>query len=502
MSGDAETDGEEISSVSSGAGNIIKAADSKLLTLLLGPSVQEVGKFFHERTKAYIDRLRAAKNATVEAHVSRVIGVVGEPKEVRAGQLIKIERWIQIAEDVPIEDAARAAIVEASLAEIVTTDGAADYQEVAQKLTSRTARLLLESPTDAGVAAQDYDQPAFDELKFLGLAGASRRKQLVKWMAAWLIGTLVGLLILFDLVLPYLPAHFPRLLPLFLATEFVVDAVLVSVLIATLGISFVSTTYRLTDLGKRLQQSAKRFYQQPNEKLISAVPRKLWIIWSGVAALFVCSLPFALQAYLPVQLRFNAQPPTVIISSPPASQSGATPTAPPALPTSAGATPQQITLTGDEIRTLIDVWRSVTGQMNEIIALDNAGQELIPIWPERVRSNAEGFALELLRQRDSVNQHRVSLVSLNNVYQRYPNVSSVLAEATRDGVFDRLYRALESFAHEVRGVAVPPPADFENKLRPYAGELKGALDAMAKWANGTRNFAMRQGDELSKIDIK
>jgi hypothetical protein len=61
---------------------------------------------------------------------------------------------------------------------------------------------------------------------------------------------------------------------------------------------------------------------------------------------------------------------------------------------------------------------------------------------------------------------------------------------------------LESFAHEVQGLAKPPPENFENTLRPYAGELKGALDALAKWANGTRNFAVQQSAELSKIDFK
>jgi hypothetical protein len=148
-----DTEGGDHADASASADKIIKIADSKLLTLLLGPSAEEVGKYLRERTKVYIDRLRAAKNATVKTHASRVIAVVGEPKEVRPGQLIKIEQWIQIAEDIPIEDAARAAIVEASLAEIVSTDGAADYREVAQKLTSRTARLLLESPTGAGVSA-------------------------------------------------------------------------------------------------------------------------------------------------------------------------------------------------------------------------------------------------------------------------------------------------------------------------------------------------------------
>jgi hypothetical protein len=54
----------------------------------------------------------------------------------------------------------------------------------------------------------------------------------------------------------------------------------------------------------------------------------------------------------------------------------------------------------------------------------------------------------------------------------------------------------------VQGLSKPPPENFEDTLRAYAGELKGALDSMAQSANRTRNFASRQSDELSKIEIK
>jgi hypothetical protein len=54
----------------------------------------------------------------------------------------------------------------------------------------------------------------------------------------------------------------------------------------------------------------------------------------------------------------------------------------------------------------------------------------------------------------------------------------------------------------VQGLASPPPEKFEDRLRPYAGELKRALDAMTRWANDTRNFAARQSEELSKANIK
>jgi hypothetical protein len=137
--------------------------------------------------------------------------------------------------------------------------------------------------------------------------------------------------------------------------------------------------------------------------------------------------------------------------------------------------------------------------MEEIIRLTNAGQALLINWPEHVKQDPQGFSQELARQRDAINQRRVSLQALENAYRRYPNVSPAIAEITGDAVFGRLYRALDSFAHEVQGLNKPPPESFENTLRAYAGELKGALDAMSQSADRTRTFAAQQSAELSNV---
>jgi len=360
--------------------------------------------------------------------------------------------------------------------------------------------LLLNAPIRHSVAPEEADLRGFEHLKSLGLAGVPP-KQLLYRILAGVVGVIIGLLFLFGVIVRYAGNLFPRYFPSFLATEFVVEGVVGSALIVGFGMSFISQRYRLTDFGKSLQQSAKRFYPNQTSRrrrpLLAAIP--YWTMWSGLSALLVCGLPFALQAYLPAQLRTGFQP-TVIISSAPAG--GPAPSAVPQAPASTSQPVTTTTLTVDEIRTLIDVWRSVAGQMNEIITLTNAGEALIPNWPENVKGNAEGFSKELLRQRDSINQRRVSLQALDNAYHRYPNVTSALADVTSDGVFGRLYRALDSFAHEGQGLAKPPPENFEDTLRAYAGELKGALDNMAQSANRTRNFASRQSEELSKIEIK
>jgi hypothetical protein len=273
-----------------------------------------------------------------------------------------------------------------------------------------------------------------------------------------------------------------------------------------LGILAISARFRLTHRGQLLQKAARRFYRGEqmtrNAGFFASISRWPSLLSGGFAALMIFSLPFALQAYLPPQLRFNLAPPTVIISSPPASPASPAPVNPPAVPATPRPTSQGTTLTAQDIRTLIDVWRSVIGQMNAITNVTNAGDALIPVWPENVKADPGQLSQQLIGLRDTINQRRVSLQTLDTNYRRFPNVESTLNEVIKDDTIGRLYRALDSFATEVRGVTKPPPENFEETLRPYAGELKGALNSMALSASQTRTFANRQIDELSNIKIK
>jgi hypothetical protein len=474
-----------------------KVADTSVMKDLFGRTFKAVGDYYGEQVEDYFKQRRERRLKNLRDHELQVAHVIGEPVDIlskpeRAGEM---ERWVEIAADVPLEDAERAALFEAVLAQIISTQGSSDFQDVAERLSSSGMRVLLNAPSDKGIAPDGGDRQNFERLRSLGLARTLDLRQALAVIFAWLLGTAVGIFILFVII--------PRYLPRFLAIEFVAETILISAVALALGVAVLSTKYRLTEFGKSLQQSALRFYPDRSTlrklKILSAVPSKP-LIWGALAAVLVCALPYTLDLYLPTQLRTDFRP-TVIISPPPANPGGSTPTAALTAPASVSSTQQATTLTADEIRTLIDVWRSVAVQMNEILKLTNSGQELIPNWPERVKDNANVFAAELLRQRNSINDRLISLQSLDNAYQQYPNVNSALAEVRKEGVFGRLYRALTSFAREVQGLTAPPPENFESTLRPYAGELKGALDIMAQWANNTRNFATRQNEELSKVNF-
>jgi hypothetical protein len=173
----------------------------------------------------------------------------------------------------------------------------------------------------------------------------------------------------------------------------------------------------------------------------------------------------------------------------------------PAPPVSSPASPQappQAVMTVDDVRTLIEVWKSINVQMEDMLGLTGQGKSFVQNWPERLKKDSALTQEQLSRMRDAVDQSRVSIATLKNSYGKFPNVGSALEEVDRDGVFQRLYRSFDSFAREVQLTRSSPPApNTEIKLRPYATGLDGALEAMTKWANTTRDFAKLQSDELS-----
>jgi hypothetical protein len=492
MSDDSKHDDSGLPAIIDGA---TKAAETSVVKDLLGRSFKAVGDYYGEQVEEYYKKKRENRLKNIKDHERQVANVTGEPIDIltRPDRGQAIERWVEVAADVPLEDAERAALFEAVLAQILSSHGTSDFQDVAERLSSSGVRALLNAPTKAGMAPEGVDRQSFERLRSLGLVRGLDVRQTLTVVAGWGLGTVVGFLLL-DYVVP-------RFLLRSIAAEFLVDAVLISVAVLVMGIAVLSTKYRLTDFGRSLQQSARRFYQSPSSSrksfILSGVPSGP-IAWGALAALLVCALPLGLDLYLPARFRSNTQLPAVIISSPPTAPTGTPPTASAPVASQASSQPApQATLTPDDIRTLIDVWRSVADQMNDTVGITNNSETLLSTWPEHIKTNRGDMVNQLLQLRDTVNSRRVSLDSLAEAYRQYPNVLTVLDQ--RVPLYNRLYRALESFANAVRSLPGPTQENFENMLRPYAGELKAALNATARWADTTRGFAQTQINELSKI---
>jgi hypothetical protein len=500
------SDDNKVSGGSGGSdivGDVTKVADTKLMTLLLGRSAKAAGDFIGDWTEDFFKNLKKqsaqSKWTNLEGHVSNVVDRRGGvPLDVQPAHIIKFERWAKIAADIPLQDAELSAVIEAVLEDILSAPGTSDFQEAAEKLTSGTARLLLNAPAEDSITPKGSEQREFEQLKSLGLA---RTPKPVNVVAAWLVGVIVALFFLFGVILRYAPSFLPGYFPIFLATEFIIEAIVVSAIVVWIGILIIRTRYGLTEFGKALQRSARRFYPQERKprtwRRLGAIARGSWV-WGGLAALLVCFLPFVLQAYLPSQLRIDSRPPTIIISSLPTNPGGPAPTPPSsAPPTTTPPSTSQQALTADEVRTLIDVWRSVAAQMNDIITITNDSDAVFSNWPQRLKGDSLAVAQDLTSKRDTLNQDRAALQYLLTSYKSYPNIEAALSEVQTGAIFNRFYAALDTFATRARLLGAPPPENFEDKLRPYAGELKGALDSMAKWAASTRTFAKLQSNELS-----
>ncbi len=477
-------------------GNITKVVDAKLTTILFGRSAQAAGDFLGEKVEGFFKkRKEAAQQKNLEDHFSRVFKVIGEPLDVKPAQYVKIESWVRIAADVPIEDAERSALFEAALADIMSIEGAAsEYQEVAEKLTRDAARVLLSAPAGDGIAPAGSDQRGFEGLKSLGLVRTLGLRQVLALVAAWLVGTVVGLIALFNVV----PRYFPKLL----ANEFVAEAVAISFVLMVFALAVISTNYQLTEFGATLQQSAQRFYQNRKRlhgvAVLSAVPKSS-LGWGLFAALLACILPPVLELYLPARLRAAGQPTVVISSAPASSGSQATSinsTGPAPIPSA-----DPVMLSADEIGALVEFWNSIKDQMSGIIGLTSQGQSRIESWPRDVETNRDELVSRLRSMRDSINARRNSLTALMNIYRNYPNVEPILREVSSDAVFTKLYLAFDGFANEAQAVPLPPK-NFEERLKPYANGLKTALVAMTKWADVTGDFATLQSRELSRAEFK
>ena len=475
-------------------GEFAKIADAKVITLLLGRSAKAAGDYFGEKIEGYFKRKKEeARQKNVGDHITRVVEVVGEPGDVKPAQYFKIERWIRIAADVSAEDVERSAVFEAALAEIISSEGTSEYEEVAEKLTSDTARVLLNAPSD-GIAPRSSDQRGFEGLKTLGLAETLSLRQVLALVVTWATGTVVGLVALFNVVL-----HYFRTL---VAVEFVVEAVVVSFVLMVLALVAISTNYRLTEFGATLQRSARRFYQKHKllggASILSAVPKRPWV-WGLSAALLVCVLPPLLELYLPAILRTTGRP-TVVITSPPVSPPNS-PTNPAASAPAPDRVPNQVTLSSNEVSALVEFWTSIKEQMNIITEQVAQGQSLVETWPQEIEKNRDGFASRLIGTRNLFNSRRASLSALMNIYGKYPNVEIIRREVAGEGVFTNLYLAFDSFANETQSVPLPPK-DFEERLNAYANGVKVALIAMSKWAKDKAEFAALQSRELSKVEVK
>ena len=135
--------------------------------------------------------------------------------------------------------------------------------------------------------------------------------------------------------------------------------------------------------------------------------------------------------------------------------------------------------------------------MNSTIDDTNQVETLLLSWPKRIVEDKTKLLERLTNLNSEINNIRVSIGTLVRFYERFPNVRAAIRDRDSEGVFNRLNQAMNSFITEVAQLPPELPQNFENSLRPFAGEVKLASTTLAKWATDTRLFSEAQVRDLS-----
>jgi hypothetical protein len=169
--------------------DVTSVAGTPVMQALFGRTAKAFGDLLGERAEEFVDRVRERKVKNVLAHKQKVEQVTGDQVDIveggdRGGAIV---RWMIVAAEVPIEDAERAAFAEATLAEILTSDHSADFQDIAEKLSGPSMRMLLNAPSDRKFLPGGDDRGNFETLREFGLARRfDRPRFLLLVLAAYL----------------------------------------------------------------------------------------------------------------------------------------------------------------------------------------------------------------------------------------------------------------------------------------------------------------------------
>jgi len=457
-----------------------------------------------------------ARYDNVEAHIQNVVNAIGKPPRLSPAQIIKIRSWSNIAGDIPPIDEARSAIIEAALHDILKLAEAAPYEEAANELNNRSAQLLLTAPADDSIEPEQQKERTLNELAVLGLISRPTRANLFGQFCASIIGTAFGAIILLELIVPYGAVLLPRYIPADVGTDLIIDAAAISALFATAGILFRAQKYWLTGFGKSVQDAAKPFFKLDKSfhkrRLFAPFLNRPLSVAIGLSILLSWILPVTLQ-FLPKELRYLQEPPVVILTPPPSPAPPPSPT--PSPPKPSEPTPSQVTLPAEDVHKLIDVWKSVSAQLENTIELPKTLAEIMERWHRSVDDITRKFPDPVQRQQQFQNaaatlnselsnyrtrflNRRTSLGNIANTYSRYPNISNTLNASTVDQKFNRYAVAIDNLRNELSINPNPLDVNSASALKPFQDEVDNSLKDLTTWASQTRDFADKQIKELSK----
>jgi hypothetical protein len=290
-----------------------------------------------------------------------------------------------VAINVPIEEQERAAVYEAVLAEILLSNrSSSDFQEAADQMSTSGMTILLNAPSDRKFLPGADDRSNFETLRQLGLARKFDLARFLLLLLAWCIGTGMGSFVLTRIM--------PRFLPTTMSIGFVWEGALFSGLFFAAGMALLYANYTLTELGRKLQSSALRFYPTRKglrEFRIGSLVPSGFLAWAAVSVVLAWGTPLLLNHYLPSSETLR----TIVLSAPPQAPPAAAPATPsPNAPKQDAATQS---LQTQDVAALIDFWHSVSEQMTSTVENVDQIEALLSDWPKKVSETKSDLYTQL-----------------------------------------------------------------------------------------------------------
>jgi hypothetical protein len=169
-----------------------------------------------------------------------------------------------------------------------------------------------------------------------------------------------------------------------------------------------------------------------------------------------------------------------------------------------------------DVSKLIDVWKSISAQLENTIELPKTLAEIMERWHrslasitpnsddpvQRQQQFHDAAALlnsDLSNYRSRFLSRRLSLGNLANTYSSYPNISNTLSASTVDQKFNRYATAIDNLRNELSINPNPLDTNSASALKPFQDEVENSLKDLSTWASQTRDFADKQINDLSAV---
>jgi hypothetical protein len=172
--------------------------------------------------------------------------------------------------------------------------------------------------------------------------------------------------------------------------------------------------------------------------------------------------------------------------------------------------PSQSKFTAAEIATKIGVWGAIRRHMDEFTGLLNLGYSIHDSWWASAQEDRDSQIRNITSLATRFETFRAKLDQLRDLYTDDPDVAAALKPVLLPPgrpmppytMFYLLNKSIEAYAHHLRAMPGPLPANAESEMFTFVGAFKRSLDNMSAWKTEVIQAAGKQEKLLSEMEPK